>query len=189
VGSPRCEEDSTVARMEAECRRLAERVEALERSQPGNRLTLFVFSADVDKLMAAFNLATTAAAMQVSTTMFFTFWSLTSIKRRTLFSGKPPFERVLGAMLASGAKPHHTSRFNALGLGPRLLGLMVRRHRGPELCDLIKLARELGVRFVACQATMEMMGIRCDELIDGVECSGAATALDVALDSRVTLFI
>jgi peroxiredoxin family protein len=127
--------------------------------------------------------------MQIPTVIFFTFWGLTSLKRKTVYSGKRPLDRLIGAMLPSGGRALRTSTFNVLGLGARFLSHLVRRHHGQTLCELIRLARELGVRFVACQAAMEMMGITCEELMEGVECAAAATALDAALESRITLFI
>jgi peroxiredoxin family protein len=158
-------------------------------SQPGNRSTIVVFSSDMDKVMAAFIIATGAAAMGMDATLYFTFWGLSAIKKRTLFRQKSLTGKLMSLMLPSGPRSLGTSKLNLLGVGPAFFRYVMKKKNVQTLPDLIALAREAGVRLVACQMSMEVMGIKAEELMDGVRLGGVATYVAEARDSAITLFI
>ncbi len=154
-----------------------------------NALTIVAFSGDLDKLAAAFMLATGAAAMGMRVVIFFTFWALPALKQQTRFRGKAPLDKLLTAMQPSGPSNLGVSRWNLFGLGALLLRRLMRKRKIEPLANLIDLARQEGVRMVACTTSMELMAITREELVKGVEMGGVATCLDAASLSGVTLFI
>jgi len=161
--------------------------EARGTNAPG--MAMIVCSGDVDKLLAAFTLAVSAAAAGLKVNMFFAFWAVLALRRRTVFKGKNLLQRIMTGLLPSGPKALSTSQMNCLGAGPRLLGLAMRRRGVPCLQDLMGTAAELKVRMVVCETSMELMGFTRTEMIDGLEYGGATSFLDSALEARLTLFI
>jgi peroxiredoxin family protein len=166
-------------------------MEARQSSKPqlANRATIVVFSSDMDKLIAAFIISTGAAAMGMEASMYFTFWGLSALKRRTALRNKTITEKLMGLMLPAGLARLGTSKMNMLGMGPAFLKYVMKKKNIQTLPDLIALAADSGVRMVACQMSMDVMGITKEELIDGVGHGGVATYLGDACDSRITLFI
>jgi len=154
-----------------------------------NRATLVVFSGEMDKLIAAFIIATGAAAMGMEVSLYVTFWALAALKRRTCFQGKPFTDLLTGLMLPSGPGHLGTSKLNMLGAGPAFFRHVMKKKNVASLADLITVARESGVRIIACQTAMEVMGIKPDELVEDLEFGGVATYLADARDARITLFI
>jgi peroxiredoxin family protein len=139
--------------------------------------------------MAAFIIATGAAAMRMNVSMFFTFWGLPLLKKTTIWEGKTVPEKLLATMLPTGPEHAGTSKLHMLGLGPLLLKNMMRQHNVETLPSFMMLTRELEVRLIACQMTMGIMGISKEELLDGLDYGGVVTYLADAGDSRITLFI
>jgi len=184
-------------------RKVAERLDRLQASMEqaleqrrvapaaalSDRATLVVFSGEMDRLMAAFIIGTGAAAMGMEVSMYFTFWGLTALKKTTSFAGKSVPEKLIAAMLPSGPDRVGTSKLNMLGFGPAFFKMMMRKNNVETLPDLIALAQEMGVRLVACQMSMGVMGIRKEELLDGLDYGGVGTYLGDACDSKITLFI
>ena len=121
--------------------------------------------------------------------MFFTFWGLSALKKHTILPGKNLPEKMLAMLLPNSPDKAGLSRLNMLGMGPLLLKKMMRNHHVESVPSLVTLARELGVRLIACQMAMGIMGITKEELIDGIDYGGIATYLADAVDSRLTLFI
>jgi peroxiredoxin family protein len=153
-----------------------------------NRLSMVVFSGDMDRLMAAFIIATGAAASGMDVTMFFTFWGLQAIKKPSPI-GRSLFGRMLGVFLRDirGVGP---SKMSFGGLGRWMFKKMMKAHNVTPLPELRRLAAELGVRMLACQMSMEVMEIRREDLIDEVQdVVGVATFLEEASRSKITLFI
>lgn len=153
------------------------------------RASIMVFSGDFDRLVSAFVLANGAAAMGLEVTMCFTFWGLVALKRRTSFAGKSLEQKLLAAMMPGSRDAAGTSRLHLLGLGPWMLRRMMAQRNVESLPGLVACAREQGVRLVACQMAMDVMGIRADELIEGVELGGAVAFLGDAIESKFTLFV
>ena len=154
-----------------------------------NRATIVAFSGDMDKLFATFVIATGAAVTGMEVSIFFTFWGLNAIRQKAVLKGKGLCEKLMALMLPSGPSRLGTSRLNMFGAGPAFFRYVMKKRNVQSLPDLVAMAREAGVRLVACQTSMEVMGIRKEELIDGVEFGGVATYLADARDSKITLFI
>jgi peroxiredoxin family protein len=179
----------TPAALASQLTELDARLGGLERTQPEDRVSLVAFSGDMDKLMAAFIIATGAAAMGSQVTMFFTFWGLAAIKKERVFKGKTIWEKILAFMLPAGPRALPTSSMNMAGIGPRFFNMMMGKKNVQSLPDLVELARELGVEMYGCQMSMDVMGIKKEELIEEVELCGVAGFLGRSTSSRTTLFI
>ena len=172
-------------------RELESQVAELSRAQADRRrgITIVAFSGEMDKLMTAFMLATGAAAMGMTVSMFFTFWALAAVRRGSSGRGNRFIDRLLATMLPSGPGRLGLSRWNMLGLGRPFFNLVLRKRHVETLGSLVLLARELGVRMVACQTAMEVMGLTRAEILEGIEFGGVATCLDAAQSSGSTLLI
>ncbi|MCA9729818.1 MAG: DsrE/DsrF/DrsH-like family protein [Candidatus Eisenbacteria bacterium] len=178
-----------VEALAAQVRSLSSRLEAAESHAPSNRLTLLVLSGDFDKLMVAFMVANGAAAMGTDVSMFFTFWGLCALRKDRQFKGKTVSEKVLSAMLPSGPDAAATSCFNMAGMGPAFFRSVMKQRNVESLPGLMESAQAMGVKMIACQTSMEIMGIRTEELIDGIEFGGLGVYLGDALDSRTAFLI
>ncbi len=153
------------------------------------KAAIIVFSGDMDRVMAAFIIATTAAASGIDTTMFFTFWGLKAIQKGNL-TGKGFLGKMLGLLNRGGIERLSPSRLNFGGIGRLLFRKMMRDKRVASLAELRQLAIQLGVKLLACQTSMEVMEIRREDLIDEVAgVAGAATFVATASRSHITLFI
>lgn len=177
------------AALQAEVTKLSAEVTELRPRTLSDRATIIVFSGDMDKLLSAFIVASGAVAMGFEASMYFTFWGLAAIKKTTLYSGKSVVEKMLSLMLPGGPDDVPSSSMNMLGMGPMMFKSVMKKHNVETLPDLVKVAQELGVRMVACQMSMGVMGIKPEELIDGLEFGGVATYLGDATDSKITLYI
>ena len=162
----------------------------LEATKP-EKVTIVLLSGDLDKAMAAFIIATGAAAMGMQVTIFFTFWGLNAIRRKgATSSAKDWLRRMFGALNKGGAEMLPLSRFHFGGLGTKMMQTVMKQNRMPGVPELMQTALDLGVRFIACTTTMGMMGISKDTLIDGVDqLAGVTTYLAEAKQGSVNLFI
>jgi len=159
-------------------------------SDERKRMTLIVFSNDLDKAMAAFILATGAASSGMDVTMFFTFWGLSLLRKKGPgVKGKPLVERMFGWMLPKGPDGTGLSKMHFLGAGTSMMKSVMKKKKMPQLHELMDMARSLDVRLVACTTSMTMMGLTKDELLDGIDIGGVATYLGEASGSNVNLFI
>ncbi|HEY8621422.1 MAG TPA: DsrE/DsrF/DrsH-like family protein [Dermatophilaceae bacterium] len=171
--------------IDAELEREAETVDTTTRK------TIILFSGEFDKVMAAFVIANGAAAMDDDVTMFFTFWGLNAIRRpeKVTTSGKTPLQKAFSMMMPRGPQRLALSHMNFAGAGPKLMRLAMRQQKVMPLEDLIASAREQGVKMVACTMSMDVMGLKEEELIDGLEFAGVASYLGDTDEARVNLFI
>ncbi len=152
--------------------------------------TLVVFSDSFDKAMAAFIIANGASAMGGRVTMFFTFWGLNLLRRsQAVPVRKTLVEKMFGWMMPRGAGKTTLSKMNMAGLGTAMIKGIMKKKNVLSLPALIAAAKSSGVRLVACTMTMDLMGIKREELIDGVEEGGVAMYLDRAGSANVNLFI
>jgi peroxiredoxin family protein len=152
--------------------------------------TIIVFSGDLDKVLAGFVLATGAAAAGLETSMFFTFWGLSVLKRPGAAPGpKSVMERMFAMMTPSSSLELGTSKMSYFGLGSVMLRKMMKDKQIASLEELIAIARELDVKMIACTMSMDAMGVAKEELVDGLAFGGVATYMADAVRSRVTLFI
>lgn len=155
-----------------------------------DKKTIIVFSGDLDKALAAFIIATGAAAMGSEVTMFFTFWGLNVIRRPEPVPVKKPFiQKMFERMMPRGAERLPLSKMNFAGMGPRLMKSLMKQKNVSSLPEMIETARALGVKMIACTTSMEVMGITKEELIDGTDLAGVATYLGEANSADVNLFI
>jgi peroxiredoxin family protein len=156
-----------------------------------NKVTLILFSGDLDKVLAAFNIATGAAAMGFSVSIFFTFWGL-NVVRKKREQGKPKdiIRKLLGLFNRGGTRRLKLSRLHMYGIGSLMMKKLMKKIKFPGVHELIRTAKELGVEFVACTTSMEMMGVAKDDLIEEVDrLAGVATYLSLAKESNINLFI
>lgn len=152
--------------------------------------TFVVFSGDLDKTIAAFIMANGAAAMGREVTIFFTFWGLNILRKPEKVKTKKSFiEKMFGIMMPRGTKKLGLSRMNMAGAGAKMIRAVMKSKGVSSLEELIQNAIDHGVRLVACQMSMEIMGIKKEELIDGVELGGVATFLGSGEESNMSLFI
>lgn len=159
-------------------------------SQTGNDKTMVVFSGDLDKTIAAFIIANGALAMGRKVTIFFTFWGLNILRKSEKVKVKKSFiEKMFGLMMPRGTKKLGLSRMNMGGAGAKMIRAVMKSKGVNSLEELIAQAIEHGARIVACQMSMDIMGIKKEELIDGVELGGAATFLGSGEQSDMSLFI
>ena len=183
---------------------LEERVEVLEAAleaayvapaQRDDGVCMVVFSGDLDRILAALTIATGAAGMGAEVDLFFTFWAtafLKSAERVTAAGGQRPFmDRVFGRMLPPGEKGLKLSRMNMGGAGTVMIKRRMRDKHIAGCQELLEMAQESGVRIRVCDMSMDLMGIRKEDLIDypGLEQCGVATFMEKALRSSVTLFV
>jgi peroxiredoxin family protein len=154
-------------------------------------MTVIVFSDDLDRALAAFNLANTGASMGLDVTMFFTFWGLGVIKKDAVARGNKGFMQwMMGKMKRGSAGRLKMSQMNMMGMGTGIMKSLMKKYRMPSLPEMIALAKEQGVRFVACTTSMALMGLTSEDFIDEVdEVAGAATYLGLATQGKVNLFI
>jgi NADPH-dependent 2,4-dienoyl-CoA reductase/sulfur reductase-like enzyme/peroxiredoxin family protein/rhodanese-related sulfurtransferase/TusA-related sulfurtransferase len=155
-----------------------------------NDKTIVVFSGDLDRALAALIIANGAAAMGRKVTLFFTFWGLNILRKNEPVKVKKAFmDGMFGKMMPRGSKKLGLSRMNMAGMGPKMIRMVMKNKNVDSLELLLQQALEEGVRLVACQMSMDIMGITSEELIEGVELAGVASYLDAAESSDVNLFI
>lgn len=159
-----------------------------ETSEQGK--TFILFSDDLDKTLATFVLANGAAATGKKVTIFFTFWGLNAIKKEHKPKvEKDIFGKMFGAMLPSNSRHLKLSKMNMGGLGTRMMRYLMGKKNIESLESLRKQAIENGVEFIACQMSMDVMGVKREELLDNVTVGGVATYMERAEQANVNLFI
>lgn len=156
----------------------------------GNNKTLIVFSDDLDKALASFVIANGAASTGRKVTMFFTFWGLNVIKKEHPGKvKKDTMGKMFGMMLPSSSRKLSLSKMNMMGMGTKMMRKIMRNKQIDSLESLIEQARANGVEFIACQMSMDVMGVKKEEFIDGVNVGGVATYLERAEEANVNLFV
>jgi peroxiredoxin family protein/rhodanese-related sulfurtransferase/TusA-related sulfurtransferase len=152
--------------------------------------SMIVFSNDLDKAIASFIIANGAAAMGRKVTMFFTFWGLNILRDKNKKGVKKDLiSKMFGIMMPNGSKKLSLSKMNMVGIGPKMIRYLMNKKNITSLEMLIEQAMENGVKLIACTMSMDIMGIKKEELMDGVNFGGVATFLGTAEESDMTLFI
>ncbi len=152
--------------------------------------TIIVFDGDMDKVMAGLIIANGAAAMGRKVTMFYTFWGLNALrKNRKVSVKKSLIERMFGTMMPRGLGRLKLSNMNMMGMGKSMMKMVMQKKNVTSLEELMRQAMANGVKMIACTMSMDVMGIKENELIDGVEMAGVATYLGDAENANVNLFI
>lgn len=171
---------------------LKAKVDALEKRSPENKLAMVVFSGDLDKVLAAFVIATGAVAMGMDVVLFFTFWGTPVLRdKNKSVGGKDLMGNMFGAMLPKGAKDVQLSKMNMAGAGTAMMKRLMKKKNVASLEEMLALAEELGVRIVVCEMSMDLMGFKREEMIsyEHLEFGGVAKFLEEAGSSKVQLFI
>lgn len=154
------------------------------------KLSIIAFSGEFDKLTAVFTLATGAAAVGYEVNIFFTFWGLDAIKKEQgrSFVGSNWLTKIFGFMMG-GLRVTPTSRFNFLGLGPKIFRGLMRKNNVATLEELVEAAKALGINFYACEMAMHVLGLKREDFVDEVkDVLGVASFLKLS-ESGQTLFI
>jgi peroxiredoxin family protein len=175
---------------------LLERIEALEAASSGgvkqeNKLTIIAWGGDLDRIWPTTILATTAAASGMESSVFFTFWGLFAIvKPGVRITGDNWMQKMMSAMNPGSAQKAKLSRYHFAGAGPTMFKKLADDHQVARPDELIATAQELGVRLIPCQMTMDLLGLKSEDLLDGLEEPiGAATAIAEMRNAAVSLFI
>ena len=153
------------------------------------KMTIILFSGELDKAIAAFTLATTAAASSMEVTIFFTFWGLNLLKksRFTITKSQNIMQKMFNFMSTSKLP---ITRLNMFGLGPWMMKKLMKKSNMASLEELMKIARQLNVKYIACTTSLGVLGLSKDTLVEEVdEFAGASTYLSKAIESKVNLFI
>lgn len=152
--------------------------------------TLIMFSDDLDRALATFVLANGAAATGHKVSIFFTFWGLNVIKKEKKPAVKKDFfGKMFSWMLPSDSRKLKLSKLSMCGIGDKMMRNIMRKKNISQLEELRQQAMDSGVEFIACQMSMDMMGVHQEELIEGVTIGGVATYMNRAEDACVNLFI
>ncbi len=151
--------------------------------------TFALFSGELDKLLMAFTLANGAAASGLRTTIFFAFWSLAALRTPHRAAGKNVIERLFGWLVPRGAAALPLSRLHMGGMGARMIRWRMRRQHVASLEEQIAAAQALGVQFVVCETSMQLMGFRREEMLPGVSYGGVAQCMAAATESRVAMVL
>ena len=155
------------------------------------KVTLVMFSGELDKALAAFNIAIGAASSGMYVSMFFTFWGLNIIKKNEgALRSKGIMRKMLNIMNRGGAKRLPLSKFHMYGLGRWMMSKLMKESNVPTLESMMDMAKGMGVKFMACTTSMGIMGISKEAFIPEVDSyCGVATYLSEARDSKINLFI
>jgi len=170
---------------------ILKRLERVERSQPKDRLCLCVFSGDLDKMIAAFIIATGAAASGMDVKMFFTFWGTSALRDAQKRAPKSLVGKMFGWMLPKGSRKLKLSKMQMAGMGRAMIRSIMRKQGMASLEEMIQIAAELEVQILVCTMSMELMEIKSEELIDypNMEYVGVASFVELMSDARSTMFI
>ncbi|AVQ98652.1 hypothetical protein OBCHQ24_06380 [Oceanobacillus iheyensis] len=154
------------------------------------KTTIVLFSGDYDKAMAAYIIANGAAAYDHEVTIFHTFWGLNALRKENQVSLKKGLmEKMFGKMMPRGAEKMGLSKMNYLGMGPKMIKQVIKKHNAMTLPQLVEMAQEQEVKMIACTMTMDLLGLQQEELLDGIDYAGVAAYIGDAEQGNVNLFI
>ena len=154
-------------------------------------LLIIDYSGDLEKVWATMILASTAGAMGVKCKVFVTFWGLqVFVKDQKRITGDTWMQKMLSAMQRPGISHRKLSKMNFLGMGPWMMGQLARKYNVASPKELLEAAQALGVEFLPCQMTMDMFGLKPEDMLDGMgEPVGAATVIALMTEGSAPLFI
>lgn len=178
--------------LESQISQLKSSFDELKKDNPSNKLSMVVFSGDLDKILAAFVIATGAVAMGMEAVMFFTFWGTPVLRAKNKSPGKKDImSSMFGAMLPKGTCEVKLSKMNMAGMGTAMMKSLMKKKNVASLEQMLEMAEELGVNIYVCEMSMDLMGFKREEMIDykNMTFCGVAKFLEEAKDSRIQLFI
>jgi peroxiredoxin family protein len=167
-----------------------ERPAVADQHVPHKKLVIMAWSGDLDKVWPTLILGTTGAAMGMETTIFFTFWGLFPlVKGDVRITGENWMQKLLSTMDRPGLEHLKLGKMNFAGAGPAMMKRLASEHSVASPEELMALAKDLGVKLVPCQMTMDLLGLKREDLIEGVEEPAGATTALLECQDAVTLFI
>lgn len=178
-----------VTALEARLIEMEARLAEVEERLPEDRITIVVFSGDLDRVLASFIIATGALALGQQVSMFFTFWGLNALRKQRILNGKNLPEKMMSLMTPASTGQMGVSQMNFFGIGAKMLRFMMKNKNVERFEDLIDLAEEMGATMYSCAMSRDVMGISQEELRESAEEAGVAGMLADGLRSRATLFI
>ncbi|WP_027964400.1 DsrE/DsrF/DrsH-like family protein [Halalkalibacillus halophilus] len=154
------------------------------------KTNIILFSGEYDKAMAAYIIANGAAAYDHDVTIFHTFWGLNTLRKDEKLMPKKSFmEKMFGKMMPRGAEKLPLSNMQFGGVGPKLIKSVMKKHNAMPLKDLVSMAQEQDVTLLACTMTMDLLGIKEEELLDNIELGGVAAYIAEGEEGAINLFI
>ena len=184
--------EGTMENIEKQLSELKSRIEVLDKKTTEPKVSMIVFSGDLDKVLASFVIATGSVAMGMEVVMFFTFWGTPVLRdKNKRVGGKDTMGKMFGTMLPKGTGAVKLSQMNMGGMGTAMMKSLMKKKNVASLEQMLEMAEELGVKIYVCEMSMDLMGFKRDEMIDynGLEFCGVAKFLEEANNSRIQLFI
>jgi len=171
-----------------------EAIKAQLEERPGakKKLSMIVFSGDLDKHIASMIIATGAAAMGMEVVLFYTFWGTAALRDPAKkVGGKNLIEKMFGVMLPRGRDKTKLSNMHMAGMGTAMIKAIMKKKNVASLGEMFEIAAQLGVKIVICEMSMDLMGLKREEMIDypNMSVGGVATFLAEAAESSVQLFL
>jgi peroxiredoxin family protein len=182
----------TMQNIEEQLAALQSRIEVLDKKAPDDKLSMIVFSGDLDKALASFIIATGAVAMGLEAVMFFTFWGTPLLRAKNKkVGGKDTMGKMFGTMLPKGTSEVKLSKMNMAGMGTAMMKSLMKKKNVASLEQMLELAEELGVKIYVCEMSMDLMGFKREEMIEYKDLTfcGVAKFMEEANNSRIQLFI
>ena len=175
--------------IEKELEQLKKKVAKLEKNRQ-DQLSIAIVSGDMDKVLATMIISLAAAASDTKVKLFFSFWALSALRDpKKSAKGKNFISTMFGWMLPKGRNKLKLSKMNMMGMGAKMMKKRMLAKKVDSLEDMLQTAMGNGVQMIACQMSMDVMGVDKEELMEGVEIGGVATYLEEADQSNLNLFI
>lgn len=178
--------------IEAQLAELKTRIDVLDKKSTEDKVSMIVFSGDLDKILASFIIATGSVAMGMEAVMFFTFWGTPVLRdKNKQVGGKDTMGKMFGKMLPTGTGDVKLSKMNMGGMGTAMMKSLMKKKNVATLEQMLEMAEELGVKIYVCEMSMDLMGFKREEMIDYKDLTfcGVAKFLEEAHKSRIQLFI
>jgi len=174
--------------------KLEELQKKVSQMKPGadNKMSMVIFSGELDKVLAAFIIATGGAALGLKVVMFFTFWGTAALRDpKKHAKGKNFMSKMFGFMLPRGSKKLKLSKMHMAGAGTAMLKGLMKKKKVASIEEMVKLASQMGVEIQICEMSMDLMGFKKEEMIDypNMKSAGVATFINEARNSKIQLFI
>jgi peroxiredoxin family protein len=185
-------QDVSLQQIEEQLAALKSRIDVLDKKATEPKVATIVFSGDLDKVLAAFVIATGAVAMGMEAVMFFTFWGTPVLRdKKKSVGGKDTMGKMFGTMLPKGTSDVKLSKMNMGGMGTAMMKSLMKKKNVATLEQMLEMAEELEVKIFVCEMSMDLMGFKREEMIEYKDLTfcGVAKFLEEANNSRITLFI
>ncbi len=182
---------ATLSQEQQQLQDLTARVEALEKSSGADRLALGVMTGNLDTTIAAFIIALGATAYDMEVDMFFTFWATAALRDPQKAPRKSFLDRMFGWMLPRGSRALPLSKMQMAGIGPKMIRGVMKQRGVKSLEQLMKDAAELGVRIHVCEMSMNVMGLKPEEMIDypGLDFVGVGSFIKMIQEAKQVVFL